>query len=151
MNIRRGHQVIHKPMESKDSPLLAINSFDGRSFLAGMSEISQGKGYLFVCGGDVTNKIVFRNENLKRKHLMVRDIDGCPTTVIKMNIRNLKAMMRCRCMTQFYGYLQQWLTENDIKNFYYDIWLKHHNYYAIKAQRKAAMAGKRYGKVNKKG
>lgn len=135
MEIRKGHRSVHKKMRSEDSPLLEINSFNGWNYLAGRSEIADGRGWIFIGGGDITNKIVFRTPELKKKHLLVKDIDGCPTTVIKMHIRNLKALQKARCVTAFYGLMSQWLAEVDIKNFFYDLWIKRHNYDAIKAQR----------------
>lgn len=137
MNITRFGRTVHKAMPTENSPLYSLNSqFSGKTYLAGLCERDGKDGYLFLAGGDVRSRVAFVKPELKAEHLVVRDVDGCPTTAVKVSSRNLKAMLRARSVTEFYGSLGQWLTEGDIKNFFYDIWMRKHNYEAIKEQRR---------------
>lgn len=150
MNITRDGKTIHKGIPTENSPLYALNSqFSGKTYLAGLCERDGKDGYLFLAGGDVRNKVVFAKPELKEKHLLVRDVDGCPTTVVKTSSNNIKAMLRARSVTEFYGSLGQWLTDGDIKNFFYDIWMRKHNYEAIKEQRREADRRRKGGTVFK--
>lgn len=152
MNITRFGRTVHKAMPTENSQLYSLNSqFSGKTYLAGLCERDGKDGYLFLAGGDVRSRVAFVKPELKAEHLVVRDVDGCPTTAVKVSSRNLKAMLRARSVTEFYGSLGQWLTEGDIKNFFYDIWMRKHNYEAIKEQRREENRIRNGGKPSSRG
>lgn len=115
--------------------LQEVNSFSGKAYLLGLTEEENGCYYLLVAGGDVTKKITMVSPE-KRKFLMVKDFDGIPHTVVKMHKRTLKAFSRSRSANQLFAYFNQWFSEGDIRNFFYELWIKHHNYHAIKKRRR---------------
>lgn len=135
MNIRRNGKIYHRPMKSEDSPLLTINQYDGKAFLVGRLEIADERAYFAICGGDRRNEISMVTDE-KKSHLVVRDIDGVPHTCIKMYLRNLRSFQWAKSAKAVYGALNQWITDETIKRFFYDVWLKNHNYDAIKGQRR---------------
>lgn len=104
--------------------------FDARAFFAGRDDWEGSKGYLILHGGDVTSKVVMANPELRKKHLVVRDIDGIPHTCVKTGRGWLKSLIRSKIITQLYSLMTQMLAEADVKEFFYDVWLKHNNYEA---------------------
>ena len=77
------------------------------------------------------------NEN-KKANLVLREIDGITNTCIRMHLRNLRSFQWAKSTKAVYGALNQWIADDTIKRFFYDIWLKSHNYDAIKEQRREA-------------
>lgn len=109
-----------------------VNRFLARNFFAGMYEIGARHAYLILKGGDVLNKIIGAPDVDKAKEFRVMDIDGVPTTVLVCKKRYLSALLKCRTYSQLFNYLLQKLTENDVREFFYDIWLGYHNVKAMK-------------------
>lgn len=129
-----------------------LNKFDSDSFLAGLYEIEGNRAYLILGGGDITDKIVMKSPELKKSHLLVRDIDGCPCTVLKMKPRFLKALRKSGMACRMYMLINAWLTEGDIRLCFYDLWLKYHNFMAAKVNRRELndiRVGRKHGKATK--
>lgn len=111
------------------------NRFDARGFFVGMYEIGERHAYLILRGGDVLSRIIGASDVDKTREFRVMDVDGVPTTVLVCKKRYLRAILRCRTYSQLFHYLLQKLAENDIRDFFYAIWIGYNNVRAERCNR----------------
>lgn len=90
------------------------------------------------------SKLICRSQAVKEKLIKVIDIDGVTHTVLQCRPRFARTIQRSKNTSTCYGYMSQFLAENDIKNFFYEIWMKHHNLESIEKRNreKVECAGK---------
>lgn len=111
------------------------NYFSARTFFAGLYEVGDRHSYIFVQGGDQLRRIIGAEGVDKEKTFRVRDVDGAPTTVIVCRNKYLESILKCTTFSQLYNFLLQKLSENDIREFFYPIWIGNHNFQMRRAQR----------------
>lgn len=118
-----------------------MRKFNAKTFFAGLIERKGTKAYLIISGGDVVSKLIGRSPVVKEKLIKVIDIEGIPHTVLQCRPRFARTIQRSKNTGSCYGSLSQFLAENDIKNFFYEIWMKHHNLESIAKRNREKVEG----------
>lgn len=112
-----------------------VKSAFGQNILEGRTDVEGRHGFLIISGGDVRGRIIGNVKDEKDKVFILREIDGIEHTVLKCRIRYLKYLKKFREAGALMSALTQFLSENDIRTFFYDIWLTAHNENAKRSQR----------------
>lgn len=84
------------------------------------------KFYLPICGATQARKL----SQLKPNHVgnyELADIDGCPTVCYVLTANAVKSLNHARNFVSFFKILREYLGEGPVKEFFYGLWLKHHN------------------------
>ena len=135
---------VRKSMPTEKSPLLYVNALDGKEYLAGRYWFGEKNGYLVVGEGDMLDGLrgpdsieKAKDPSFRAQHFKVVEISGKAYTVIKMNRRALRGLVRSRSATELYCGLAQVISKQNIYAYFNTVWFKVERYTKIKEKRKA--------------
>ena len=111
-------------------------TFDAGAFIRNYVYMPDERhGYVIIHGGDVVSSIECKTADLKSDHVKVIGVDGVPHTVVCCRPRFAAELQKGGCMQKIHMMISQYLSDSDIKRFFYDLWLAHHNHEAARENR----------------
>lgn len=108
-----------------------MNRFDVKAYLTSLYGTSWNCNYLIIPGCKSPSSLVAKSRKIRTE-----TIDEIEYVIIDCSRAFLKTLLAKDEVFHVYMLLNQYLTENDIRTYFYEVWRGWHNYMAMKANRR---------------
>ena len=97
-----------------------------KSFL--VKDVAEGWNDLILAGGDARKRVKPIPFTSQRRNVVCMDVDTVPHTVFRIADRHAEFLRNARSFDGFYNSLASMISEENVREFYPDLWLQHRNY-----------------------